>query len=271
MKWKTDIATQRCPDCDAPLTAVDINISEGVALCPSCGALNRLSAVRISARSVAEILASRPSGCAIESLDREVRITATTRSVGGFLVTLAMMLFWNSLTGMFVAVAAAGIYTNVVGPLPNWFPMFAVENGMIKMNDGVMTLGQALGLCVFLIPFVLIGIAFFCVTLLNLIGRVEIVFAESAAHVATGFRWIAWKRRFDPQRVIAVTMNDSTTKVDGEARPQIELTADRSIKFGTMLAKERLQWLWAVLNELCIRRSGESAEVPSLPWLSQRR
>ncbi len=47
------------PDCDETIAPEDINIKEGVALCPQCGKLSRLSQLNVSGLSIAEILANR--------------------------------------------------------------------------------------------------------------------------------------------------------------------------------------------------------------------
>src|SRR5437868_14236 len=109
---------QRCPDCDESLAAEAVNIKEGVALCPKCGTLSRLSELNYGDRSMEEILGQPPSGCSITPLGQVVVATASLRSVGGFLVTVAFALFWNGIVSVFVLLAIAGLYTNLIGPLP---------------------------------------------------------------------------------------------------------------------------------------------------------
>ncbi len=118
----SNFGAQRCPDCDGSLKGGDINIQEGVALCPVCGKLSRLSSLNTSSRSIAEILDKPPRGCSLTSFGHGAVATVSIRSLAGFLFPAGFALFWNGITSVFVLIAIAGLYTNLIGPLPNWFP-----------------------------------------------------------------------------------------------------------------------------------------------------
>ncbi len=130
----------RCPDCDAAITADDINIREGVALCPGCGALKRLGELSLTTRPVAEILAQPPAGCTAEPTGQGAHVVASLRSIGGFIVTLFFALFWNGIVSVFVVHALCGLYANLVGPLPAWFPALDAKNGVPRLNGAPMEL-----------------------------------------------------------------------------------------------------------------------------------
>jgi len=257
---------QRCPECDESIESAAINIQEGVALCPMCGTLSRLSELNNSDRCVQEILAQPPSGCSIDSLGNVVIVTASTRSIGGFMASVALSLFWNGIVSVFVLIALAGLYTNLVGPLPDWFPASEMNQGKPEMNGKPMELGETLFLCVFLTPFVTIGAIMIAAAMLSLVGKVEVIVKEYESYVATGIAFVRWKRRFDPHQVRSVTY--ATTTWRSEDGPSIVLAADRTIKFGSLLQSERAVWLRAVLTELLLHghddRHGSS--LPQLPW-----
>jgi hypothetical protein len=207
-----------CPSCGEELPAEAINIAEGVALCPGCGRLSRLSDVVSGKRPLAEILSQPPAGCSVAEGGHEVVVHATLRSVSHFL------------------------YANLVGPLPEWFP--APE------TDDSMSLGMTLFLCVFLTPFILVGLSLVGAALLAAAGKIEVVIGDSRAVVKTGVGFLVWRHRFDPTQVRRVTIGKSSWKSDDQAKELIAIEADRTIKFGTLLPDERREWLQTVLHVL---------------------
>jgi hypothetical protein len=263
---------QRCPDCDESLAPDAINVREGVALCPKCGKLSRLSELNCTDRPLEEILSQPPTGCSIVALGRGVVARASFRSLTGFLLPAGLALFWNSIVSIFVLIAIAGLYTNLIGPLPAWFPAPGLKDGKPEMNGEPMGLGMTLFLCVFLIPFVTVGIGMIGVALLNLIGKVEVVIDELDSYVATcagGFRWI---RRFDPYRVRAVSFGTTAWQSEGGPNRLIELSADRTIRFGSLLQADRMEWLRVVLKELLLNPNANrhGSILPYLPWITRQ-
>jgi len=251
-----DSASQRCPDCDEPIGSEAVNIKEGMALCPGCGKLSRLSELNHSGRSRSEILAKPPSGCSILSDGHSVTLTASLRSLPTFVFTAAFALFWNGITSVFVFVAMAGLYTNLIGPLPNWFPAPAMNDGRPEMNGEPMGLGATLFLCVFLIPFVTIGLAMAATALLNLLGKTTVVIDEFDSYVATGVGFLRWKTRFDLREIRFVEYGDTRWQSDSEHNRLIELKGNRTVRFGSWLPFDRLEWLRTALQEALRPRGG---------------
>ena len=200
-----------CPECGEPIPAESINIEEGVALCPNCGRLSRLSEVVERRPPMVETLDQPPKGCEILHLGREVLARASLRSLPGFAGSLFFALFWNGITSVFVLVALAGLYTNLIGPLPAWFPA-------PDMDDG-MSLGMTLFLCVFLTPFVVIGLGMIGAVLLNLVGRVEVRISETEGIVRTGVGFLTWNRRFDPNQVRHVEAGVTAWQTNDQSNP----------------------------------------------------
>lgn len=264
---------QRCPDCDEAIGAESINIKEGFALCTNCGNLSRLSELNYSQRSTQEILSNPPSGCAVASSGQGVVARASLRSITGFVFTCGFALFWNGIVSVFVSLALAGLYSNLIGPLPAWFPAAGLKDGKPEMNGGPMDLRMTLFLCLFLVPFVTVGVGMAGAALINLIGKVEVVIDELDSYVATGVGILQWKRRFDPRQVRAVHFGDTTWKSDGGSNRVIELLADRTIKFGSLLAADRLEWLRSVLKELLVNGDAtrHGSTLPYLTWLERKR
>lgn len=264
--------SQRCPDCDELITSEAINIKEGVALCSQCGKLSRLSELNVSGISVAEILAHPPAGCSVISDSQRVTVTASLRSLAGFLFPAGFALFWNSITAIFVLIAIAGLYSNLIGPLPNWFPAPGLKEGKPEMNGGPMDLGMTLFLCVFLIPFVTIGIGMAGAAIMNLIGKVEVIIDEFDSYVATGFGIIRWKKRFDAREVKTVEFGTTPWQSEGGANKLIEIVANRRVKFGSLLQSDRMAWLRAVLREILLPGNDDNydSKIPALAWLSRR-
>lgn len=245
MKMPTPVpstTTNLCPLCGEELPIESINITEGVALCPSCGKLSRLADVAGRKRPMAELIARPPKGCSIYERGQDVIMRVSLRSLGGFLAALFISLFWNGIVSVFVLIAVAGLYTNLVGPLPNWFP--APQN-----NNQAMGLGESIFLCIFLIPFVTVGSVMIGVTLMNLSGKVEVWLADREASVGTGVGLLVWRSRFDPTAVRGVTVGNSTSQSNGKTSPVIVIEADRTIKFGSMLSDDRREWLQAMLHQ----------------------
>lgn len=247
---------QRCPDCDFSIPTDAINIAEGFALCSSCGKLSPLSELRLSKKSFEQILSEPPAGCILESDPFRMHATASLRSMVGFVGSLGISLFWNGIVSVFVLIAVAGLYSNLIGPLPEWFPAPMVEGeGQVEMNDQPMGLGITLFLCVFLIPFVLIGSGMIGMMLLFLAGRVQLLVERDRAWVKTGVGPLNWTTRFDPTRVQSVRVVSKKSSEES-SRPVIEIQAERLVQFGSHLTADRLEWLRAVAHQKLVVENG---------------
>ncbi len=105
------------------------------------------------------------------------------------------------------------------------------------MNDRPMDLGMTLFLCVFLIPFVTVGIGMTVAAVVNLIGKVEVIIDEFDTYVATGIGFIRWKKRFDPRKSRRLSLVRHRSSPKGTNK-NIEITANRIVKFGSMLQQD---------------------------------
>jgi hypothetical protein len=181
-------------------------------------------------------------------------------------------LFWNSLVSVFLLLAFAGLFTNLLGPLPNWFPAPGLQNGKPQMNGQPMDLGTTLFLFVFLIPFVLVGVLMTGFAIMNLVGKVEVALDQFESSVSTGIGFLIWRRRFDCNCVHAIRIAATPWQRGDDANECIELSADRTIKFGSFLATEKKEWMRAVVKELLLdptdRHIGHV--LPKLNWIVRR-
>jgi hypothetical protein len=230
-----------CPVCGESIPVESINITEGVALCPQCGQLSRLSEVVSQKRPIREILAQPPTGCSVTEWGQDVVVYASCRSISSFIAALLFSLFWNGIVSVFVVVVAGAIYTNVVGPLPAWFPAPDMKPAMSP--------GMTVFMCLFLTPFVAIGLGLIVAMIMSLAGKVEVSLAETQASVRTGISFLTWRSRFDPAAVRRVTIGTSNWQNNEKSTPVIVIEADRTLKFGSMLTEERREWMQAFLHQ----------------------
>lgn len=241
-----------CPACRAPVPIEDVNLKEGVALCRACGKVSRLIDVAAAEEEgTGHAAAETPRGCQLVGRGSEMEVRASTRSVGGAVFTAVFALFWNGIVSVFVLVAIGGLYTHLIGPLPSWFPAPPISqgNGPSK-TASQMDLGEVLFLCVFLIPFVLIGMGMVCAFAVCMWGSVRVRIAGESGAVRVGVGPLWWTRRFDATKVRRVAMGRTTWTQNKETKPLIVIEADREVRFGSMLTSERRNWMLAVLRDL---------------------
>ena len=258
-----------CPDCDELLSPDAMNIREGVALCPACGTLSKLSELNTSGRSNAELLANPASGCAVDWDERQVAVTCALRSLGGFAGVAVFALFWNGIISVFALQAMAGLYANLIGPLPGWFPALGVKDGVPEMNDAPMDLGMTLFLCIFLLPFLVIGIGTMLVALTMLFGKTVAVIDEFDSYIATGIGRFRWKRRFDPRKAQSVKIVSAAWQSENSHQMRIVLVADKTIRFASMLNEDQRAWFRAQLDQLLFApdRASNGIVHQNLQWL----
>jgi len=234
-----------CPFCGVLLAQEQINIKEGVAQCAGCGRLSKLSDVMEYAETESRML-QLPTGCSIMDTGNEIHIRATLRSIPKALGALAISLFWNGIVSVFVLLAIAGLWSNLIGPMPDYFPA-------PEVNDKPMSLGMAIFLWIFLTPFIVLGAGMIFSIFLYLAGRVDVRVSEYHASARTSVGPFRWTKRFDPNAVTKVTIGETFWRSNDSANPLIQIDADDTIKFGSSLSEVRRDWLRAVLQVLLLQ------------------
>lgn len=246
-----------CP-CGQDIPIADINVAEGVALCRGCGKLSRLMDLATPVEEAAAADAASgtpPSGCRIEDRGTEVTLSASTRSLaaGGFFLFFAV--FWNSIVSVFLAGLVAGLWAHFVGPVPTWFPAPATTG---PGNASLVTLGGLLFGCLFLTPFVLVGIGVAIAALLGLFGHQSVRLRGPEGVLFTGIGPVGWRRRFDASQVKAVRFVESRTESNGQRQKLIAIEGEtKTVKFGSMLTDQRRIWLGGALQAVLVPTAGK--------------
>ena len=183
--------------------------------------------------------------------------------------SLFVTLFWNGILSVFLSLAAAAVYYNLFGPVPDWFPTPGLEDGKPIMNDKVMGVGMTIFFCLFLTPFVIAGFWLFVNTLLRLFGATKIVLTKNYSYVSTGISIICLKSTFDPKNVKSIKFSLSKLNQEGQQNHVIEIVSSKITKFGLLLSEKQQDWVIALLKLLLIpkRLSKLSNKVPKLYWL----
>jgi hypothetical protein len=255
-----------CPVCDNEITPSAINISEGVALCAGCGQLSQLSNLNYSGSTTNEILSDTSNGIKINSDSNRIVVNISLFSISKFLGSLAASIFWNGILSIFLSLAAAAVYYNLYGPVPDWFPTPGLENGRPIMNDEVMGVGMTIFLCAFLTPFVVIGIAMIANTLLRLFGTTKIVIDRNKSHVSTGISFVRLKRRFDPMNVRSVKYVLGKRNQEDQRNYAIGISSTKNIKFGSLLSENQKSWTSSFLRAVLIHKRS-FCNANKLYWL----
>jgi hypothetical protein len=236
-----------CPECSAILDALDINIAEGVALCPSCGVLTRLSQL-VAALPPLDPAAPPPRGCSLTTEGLDTMLTATCTSKRGAVGFFLFAAFWNSIVGIFVITALGGLYANLVGPLPSWVPKMANSNA----NGGPpMDLGMSIFMALFMVPFVLVGLLVIWLFLVALAGVVRVTIRTGTARIFSGIGRVGRTTHVELSSIAAVRIHEKLKPSDeGEGSYEISLEGPASpIRFGSMLTRERRNWLATALQQ----------------------
>lgn len=238
-----------------------MNISEGVALCPACGTLTRLSdlvagADEPSDRGAGDLAELDPvAGCTVTGWPDDLTLRASARSFGSAVGMLFIVLFWNGIVSVFVLLALAGLYINLIGPLPAWFPAPTQSNG-----GGPIPLNMALFLCVFLIPFVVVGTGLMIAFLFSVFGSVVVTLKGDEGVVATGFGPLRWRKRFNTRKVKRVWIGRAGWEKNDQPQKAVCIEADRDIRFASMLPSERKRWLSESLQALLLHPDSPRAQ-----------
>lgn len=244
--------TPTCPKCSQVIPAEDINVAADVALCRSCHLAAKLSELAHGSGIDPKVDVNLPpKGAWRRASGLGTVIGATHRSVGGAIGTLLFAAFWNGIVSIFVALALASTLALLGVERPSWFPTPV-------MNGGAMGAGITVFLWLFLTPFIVIGVAMIGAFLSCLGGKTEVRIRDWQGEVFHGIGSLGWKRKFNPQAVKSVRIEDRQWRdSDGDRRRSTAIILDmnegKPIKFGSALTDERRQYLAAALRAMIMR------------------
>lgn len=269
-----ELGTPHCPRCEEAIAADQINMKEGMALCSKCGTMSQIALLEYDEGPDCSTLRQVPSGCAVVREGRSVVVTASLRSWTRLLPALGVAVFWNGVVSIFLSLFLSAVYYQLFGPVPDWFPVMGLKNGVPEMNGGPMGVGMTVFLGLFLTPFVAIGTMLLLNALLTLAGSNRIVIDEMGCKVSTGIGPLRWTRSFEAEDVTSVHVGETRWRNKGASsgQPLVEISADRDIRFGSQLTHDRMTWLIAALWAMLVKRDrvGDRAVLPELPWLKPR-
>lgn len=188
------------------------------------------------------MLEGPPPGCRIVDRPGEVHIIASTRSPGRAIAVLFAAILWNSITWVFVLLAAAGVWAHLAGPLPAWVP--APFSG----KPHPMPLVMAVFLALFILPFVAIGAWLLVNFVVCCVGHVGVTVTPGAVETFIGVGRMGRRRRTEVgDGVVAVRV----VRVRGAEQGQraIEIGGSKKTRFGELLSEARREWVARSLRE----------------------
>ena len=249
-----------CDSCGGEIGGEDVNVKADTAYCRSCGTLSKPSRLLADAEAgVDDALADRPPpGCStVEGFGGGRTLRCSARSLGGAIGAIALALFWNGITGVFVAFNTAATLHFLGLTVPGGFEE--------ELNMGPW---MAAGLWLFLTPFILVGLTLISVALLKLFGHVSVRVGPGGGRVFTGVGPVGWPRRFDAGDVESVNVGVASWQENDRDVPAvvIERGGRGPLRFGTALTPERRAWLVAALRRAIAEREVGASNLTGTAW-----
>jgi len=166
---------------------------------------------------------------------------------------LAISAFWNGIVAIFICVAISSTLNLSGVRIPEWMPRPI-------MNDAPMTWGNTVCLWLFLLPFMLIGLAMLLGFATSVAGRVEIATNGSMVTVFQGVGPVGRRRRFETSQVKSVSLNEKlrTSKEENSYKTVITigLNDGRNIDVGSGLSRPRMHFVASALHATLIGKTG---------------
>lgn len=246
--------TPTCPHCKQTVANADVNVASDVAFCRTCNVAHKLSAL-VHGVAFADVDLTRPpQGAWSSQMGTGTVIGATHRSIGLAIGTLAIALFWNGITSVFVSLALSSTLKHLSVGAPDWFPN-------PRMNGGPMTVGMTIFLWLFLTPFILIGLAMIGAFLSSLGGRTEIRIGPTEGVIFNGIGSIGRRKRFNSETVRDVRIETEEWRSRKGRRNQkksilVAMQDGKQHKFGSMLREDRLKFVAGAMRQALLSPKG---------------
>jgi hypothetical protein len=236
-----------CAHCNKLIPAADVNVQGNVAFCRACNTVNKLSELADSA-VLGDVDTSRPpSGVTYGPKGAGAEIVLSHRSIGSAIGTLLFALFWNGILSVFIGVALLSTMKLMHLPRPNQLagPQF----------DGDLGLWGTIGLWIFLLPFIAVGLFLLATFVMAIAGRTEIRIQPGECTLFSGVGAVGWRRRFNPANVTQVRVEDLRWRDgDGDSRRStmivLEMETGKPLKFGSGFKPEQRNFVAAVMKKL---------------------
>lgn len=199
-----------CPTCNNPVAPEDLNIAADVALCRGCSKGFAISdVVHGGARRPPAVERAAPtSGTWLRDDGVETVIGASTRSPFAIFF-VPFMLIWSggSIGGIYGTQIASGKF------------------------DLTMSLVG--------IPFLMVSVFFWSLTLMFICGRIEVCLRASEGRIVMGVGPMVWTRRFLVSEISTIREDWAGYSSNRRPRRAIVLEGTRRIMFGSILNEAR--------------------------------
>lgn len=233
----------------------DINALEDAVLCPTCGALARLSMTiedRVAARLDAAAEGSPPPGCEIVRHDSAIKLVSRSSTRESRLFVLCS---WFCVVIGFglIGLAGAAIALYLGSPAPQWLRSFLGQTGALTINrQEVATLLGLAG------AFSLMGGLLWGLQSTGHFGPIRIAASTTDISIHAGIGWLSLKRRFQVEQTRSISVGTSSVRVNGRLLPALIIQAEDRLELGALMPPTASAWLAGVLRRhlLAIRRPG---------------
>lgn len=233
------VVQPHCQTCDHPFENADFQVAEGVAVCASCGSVMQLARGEHQALTVHPD--RPPPGCMLHYEGSTTVLRASCHAPSATSVLLLIALFWNGgLTTAFVS-AFNRTMQHLTGPRSGW------QHGIPTSSQPSLWLTVLMWMV--LIPFATVGIGVIAALAMTIAGHVEVRLGRDEGSVASGIGPLRRTRRFriTPATLVRLVPAAWDPHDDPSFRV-IALHADRTIRFGGLVPKDRRLWLVAAMR-----------------------
>ncbi len=213
-----------CPHCGAVIPADDVNVAQDVALCRGCGQTSRFSDLVRDEEEATVNLDKIPERISVLKTMNGLEVSCKFKK-GTAIFLIAFALIWDAVVSIFVVQCITGFMNGRA----DWFT------------------------AVFMIPFIVIGVAVPLLAVYVLFGRMKLTLNPGRGELFYGLCGIGRHKSFllSKEARILIEMSDIQQNNRQMEEIVIEQAGDKPFKFGAMLDdREALNYLVAVLKAM---------------------
>jgi hypothetical protein len=193
-----------------------------------------------------------PKGCWVIDEGTEIRVVASSASLGRALISFLCFAIWAGGVGFIVSGLVHETIRSNGGTPPGWTPAWFPGSG--PMPHAAVTVCW-----VVLTPFILGALVFLWIFLMYAAGRVEVTLRAGRGRLFTGVGPIGRTRHFDPSLVRNVSLRSKEHRdEDGNAiyLTEVVIEAEKPLWFGVTLSRPRQRFLLDALASVLPARGG---------------
>jgi hypothetical protein len=197
-------------------------------------------------------LANPPPGCAFRRTAAGFEVEASTRGWQAVML-IPFALAWNAFLVNFFGGFLGGLLSAVGEAQQGAEEAAPADDG----GEG-MAIGFVIFICLFMVPFVVVGLGMIGAALMSLLGTVRVSVDRGQGRVFAGIGRLGRSRKFDWEAVRKLV----PIRPPGQPMPPIgipglgafRIDADRKVKVGRMLTQERGQFMVGALRAMLAER-----------------